>query len=63
MKGSRDAKPPSTWQGAGQAQPAKARPGGVTTETFSRFVRNLAKLEGGQPQAGKGSRGSGGEGG
>ncbi len=63
MKGSSDAKPPSIRRGAGQAQPAKARPGGVTTETFSRFVRNLAKLEGGQLQAGKGSRGSGGEGG
>ena len=45
MKGSSDAKPPSTRRGAGQAQPAKARPGGVTTETFSRFVRQLAKLE------------------
>lgn len=61
MKGTSDAKPPSIRQGAGRAQPARARPGGVSADTFSRFVRNLAKLEGGRPQAGKGGRG--GEGG
>jgi hypothetical protein len=57
MKGSSDAKPPSKRQGGGRAQPAKARPQGVTTETFSSFVRNLAKLEGGRPRAGKGGEG------
>lgn len=61
MKGRSDTKPPSTRQGVGQAQPAKARPVGVTAETFSRFVHNLAKLEGGHPRGGKG--GKGGEGG
>ncbi len=63
MKETSDAKPPSTRQGLGRGQPAKARPGGVTAETFSRFVRNLAKLEGGSSQAGKGRSGKGGEGG
>lgn len=57
MKGSSDAQPPSTRPGTGRAQPAKARPQGVTTETFSSFVRTLAKLEGGSPQAGKGAEG------
>ncbi|CAM5770222.1 hypothetical protein [Bosea minatitlanensis] len=61
MKATSDAKPPSARQGAARPQPAKARPGGVTAETFSRFVRNLAKLEGGRAQSG--STGRGGEGG
>ncbi len=63
MKGSSDAKPPSNRQSAGRAQPGKARPGYVTSDAFSSFVRNLAKLEGGQLQAGKRQRGSGGGGG
>ncbi|WP_089176298.1 hypothetical protein [Bosea sp. AS-1] len=58
MKGTRDAKPPSVRPGSARAQPAKARPGGVTADTFSNFVRNLAKLESGRPQGGKGGESS-----
>ena len=57
MRGTNDAIPPSKGPPAGRAQPAKARPGGVTADTFSSFVRNLSKLEGGRPQAGKGGEG------
>jgi hypothetical protein len=57
MKGTRDAKPPSGRPGSARGQPGKAGPGGVTADTFSNFIRNLAKLEGGRPRAGKGSGG------
>ncbi len=57
MKGTRDAKPPSARTGPARGQPVRARPGGATADTFSNFIRNLAKLEGGRPQAGKGSGG------
>lgn len=57
MKGTRDAKPPSARPGSARGQPARARPGGATADAFSNFIRNLAKLEDGRPQAGKGSGG------
>lgn len=43
--------PPSS--GAGRGQPQKPSRGPANTETFGRFVRNLARLEGGAGRAGK----------
>lgn len=57
MKVSGDGKPPSTRPTIGRAQPVRVRAQGRTTETFSRFVRNLARLEGDPPPAGKGGEG------
>lgn len=57
MKGSRETKPPSNRPDAGRSQPAKARPGHLKPDTFSRFVRNLARLESGPPQGGKDGEG------
>lgn len=53
MKSNGDAKPPSTRPASGRAQPIRVRSEGAMTEAFSRFVRNLAKLEGGHAPAGK----------
>ena len=43
--------PPSS--GSGRGQPQKPSRGPVNTETFGRFVRNLARLEGGAGRVGK----------
>lgn len=52
-------KPAPTAAGsAGLKTPKPGRVGLATTETFGRFVRNLAKLEG--AAAGKGRKGKGG---
>lgn len=57
MKGSRDAKPPPRRPAAERAQPARARPEGVTADIFSRFVGNLARLERGQSQSARNGEG------
>ena len=43
--------PPSSGSGRGQAQKPSRGPG--NTEAFGRFVRNLARLEGGAGRLGK----------
>jgi hypothetical protein len=58
LKRSSEKKPPSSASsGSGRAQPPKPARGGATTETFSSFVRNLARLEGGGDRFGKGGEG------
>jgi len=52
--------PPS---GAARTQHPKAGRGQANSETFGRFVRNLARLEGGGGRMGKAGAGKGGEGG
>jgi len=54
MKASRDAKPPSTRPATGRAPPVRVRADGATAEAFTRFLQNLAKLEGGRSPMGKG---------
>jgi hypothetical protein len=49
---------PATAGSAGVKAPRPGRVGLATTETFGRFIRNLAKLEGNA--AGKGRKGKGG---
>lgn len=43
--------PPSS--SSGRSQPQKPARGPANTETFGRFVRNLARLEGGAGRLGK----------
>lgn len=54
-------KPAPTQSGgsAGGRTPKPGRAGLATTETFGRFIRNLARLEGGAA-TGKGRKGKGG---
>jgi hypothetical protein len=54
MTRSNDKKPPpAVSPGAGRAPDRKPGRGAVTTETFGRFVGNLARLEGGGDRKGK----------
>lgn len=53
-------KPPPPSSGAGRSQPQKPARGPANTETFGRFVRNLARLEGSSGKAGAERRGEGG---
>lgn len=53
--------PPSS--GSGRAQPQKPARGPANTETFGRFLRNLARLEGGAGRLGKAGHHNNGEGG
>jgi hypothetical protein len=46
-------KPPPPSSGAGRSQPQKPARGPANTETFGRFVRNLARLEGSAVPVGK----------
>jgi hypothetical protein len=57
----RPSPPPSS--GSGRGQPQKPSRGPANTETFGRFVRNLARLEGGAGRLGKAGAEKGGEGG
>ncbi|PTM38742.1 hypothetical protein [Bosea sp. 124] len=52
--------PPSS--SSGRSPPQKPQRGPANTEIFSRFVRNLARLEGGAARFGKARAGKGGEG-
>ena len=57
MKRTADKSPSSASSGSGRAPSPKPVRGGATTETFSSFVRNLARLEGGTKRLGKGGEG------
>ena len=64
MTRSSEKKPsPPRSSGAGRAQPQKPGRGAANAETFGRFVRNLAKLEGGAGRLGKAGAEKGAEGG
>lgn len=53
--------PPSS--GSGRMQPQKPARGPANAETFGRFVRNLARLEGGPGRLGEAGHQRNGEGG
>ncbi|SIQ01867.1 hypothetical protein [Bosea sp. TND4EK4] len=53
MKGTSRSRPLPRPEG-GRRQTDRAGPAGATRETFSRFVSNLAKLEGERSQSAKG---------
>lgn len=57
MKRSGEKKPPSVASGSGRTPPPEPARGGGTAEAFSRFVRHLARLEGGATRVGKGGEG------
>jgi hypothetical protein len=52
--------PPSS--GPSRAKPGKPARGPANAETFGRFLRNLARLEGGSGRLGKAGAETGGEG-
>ena len=63
MTRSGEKKPSSPSGGAGRAQMPKPLRGAAQAETFGRFVRNLARLEGGTGRSAKAGAERGAEGG